>query len=75
MPKPTTGEASASHNYPKRRKPTGPRPNAGRPAGLVNPVRLSVWVEKDDKDWLSANYDSLSEAIRALIANARQGSG
>ena len=75
MAKQPTGEASASHNYPKKRKPTGARPNAGRPSDLVNPARLSVWIEQDDKDWLAREYASFSEAIRALIANARKGQG
>lgn len=61
-----------NHAYPAHRQPTGPRPNAGRPAHLVNPVIISVMIEADDRKWL-LSQGTISKVIRNLIAVARKG--
>lgn len=63
--------AKAPHKYPKQRKPTGLRPTAGRPAGLANPVDLTIRIEADDRDWLLTQAATVAEAIRAIIRAAR----
>lgn len=55
------------HNYPKERKPTGPRPNAGRPPNLSRPKRLTITLEQKHIDWLKTQAPSISEAIRSLV--------
>lgn len=70
MTNPNRG-AKAPHNYPSKRKPTGPRPTAGRPAGMVNPVDLTIRIEAADRDWLLTQAATVAEAIRALIKAAR----
>lgn len=66
------------HNYPKERKPGGPRPMAGRPATLKDPVRVTIWLEAEQLAWikaqgriLSLSKGELSEVIRRLIDEAR----
>ena len=55
------------HNYPKTRKPTGPRPTAGRPAAIADPVRVTITISREDWAWLVENYGSASEGVRRLI--------
>lgn len=64
--------SNQKHNYPAERQPTGPRPQAGRPANLVNPVTISATVEADDREWL-LSQGTISAVIRGLIAAARKG--
>jgi hypothetical protein len=59
-------------NYPKTRKPTGPRPNAGRPATLDQPVKVTAYIETTDRDWLLTQAPTVAEALRALITAARE---
>ncbi len=63
--------AKAPRKYPKTRKPTGPRPNAGRPAQLAEPVTITARIEATDRDWLLTQAPTVAEAIRNLIAAAR----
>jgi len=60
------------HNYPKDRKPTGPRPMAGRPSTLKDPVRVTIWLEAEQLGWVKSRGE-LSEVIRRLIDEARSG--
>ena len=59
------------HNYPPTRKPTGPRPQAGRPADMVNPARVVVWIDGEDVDWLKIQPVGMAETIRRLVKAAR----
>lgn len=60
------------HNYPKDRKPTGPRPTAGRPSTLKDPVRLTIWLEAEQLEWVKAQGEP-GEVMRRLIEAAREG--
>ena len=57
----------AKHNYPSERKPTGPRPNAGRPAKLEEPQRVTVTLEAAQIKFLKTKAPTVSEAVRAII--------
>lgn len=61
-----------THNYPPKRAATGPRPNAGRPAQMVEPVTITARIEAADRDWMLTQAPTIAEAIRNLIAAARQ---
>lgn len=58
------------HNYPKDRKPIGPRPTAGRKAKVSNPTRVTVTIELWQAEWLASQGDK-SEVIRRLIDEAK----
>lgn len=63
------------HNYPTDRAPTGPRPTAGRkPKGretkLLNPQRVTIWLEAEQVNWLESQGDK-SEVIRNIIDKER----
>lgn len=60
----------AKHNYPSARKPTGPRPTAGRKAKLLSPKRVTIWLEAEQIEWLNSQGDK-SEIIRNLINRER----
>lgn len=60
---------TSKHNYPAERKSTGPRPQAGRPAKLANPKRVTIWIEEEQLAWVLSQGDK-SEVIRGLIAAA-----
>lgn len=54
------------HNYPINRKPTGPRPQAGRPSTLKNPIRVTITLEEEQKQFCLGQGE-LSQVIRTLI--------
>lgn len=54
------------HNYPKTRKPTGPRPQAGRPSSLIKPIRVTITLEESQKQFC-LEQGELSQVIRTLI--------
>lgn len=58
------------HNYPAKRKPTGPRPTAGRPSTLKDAVRVTLWLEAEQVAWVKAQGEQ-GEVIRRLIEQAR----
>lgn len=58
------------HNYPTDRKPTGPRPTAGRKSKLINPKRVTLWLEAEQVNWLE-NQGDKSEVIRNIIDKER----
>jgi len=55
------------HDYPETRKPTGPRPNAGRPAKLEEPQRVTVTLEAAQVEFLKTKAPTVSEAVRELV--------
>jgi len=62
----------AKHNYPSKRASTGPRPNAGRPAKLVEPQRITVTLEAAQVEWLKQQAPTVSEAVRAIIKKEQE---
>jgi hypothetical protein len=63
--------AAKKHNYPATRADGGPRPNAGRPATIEQPVSITARIEAADRDWLLTQAPTVAEALRKLIAAAR----
>lgn len=59
------------NNYPKTRKPTGPRPTAGRPPTIADPVRITITISRADWLWLMDKYQTASEGVRQLISDKR----
>lgn len=59
----------SKHNYPSRRAPTGPRPQAGRKPRLTNAKRVTIWLDEEQFAWVLSTGDK-SEVIRGLIAAA-----
>ena len=57
-------------SYPTDRKPTGPRPTAGRPAKVADPVRVTLTIEACQLEWLNRQGDK-SQTIRDLINQAK----
>lgn len=57
---------SKPHNYPSLRKSTGPRPQAGRPSTLKNPIRITITLEEVQKQFC-LEQGELSQVIRTLI--------
>lgn len=54
-----------NHNYPTDRKPTGPRPTAGRKPKLANPKRVTLWLEGWQVERLEGQ--DKGEIIRQLL--------
>jgi hypothetical protein len=57
------------HNYPPTRKPTGPRPQAGRPKG-EDLTRISISLPTAQVEWLDRAGLTRSSVIRRLISAA-----
>ena len=75
----------AKHNYPETRKPTGPRPNADRPAKLEEPQRVTTaagvknapltrhkMLKYLTPTTLKAMYEEIDEARLDLFLNASE---
>lgn len=50
----------------------GKREGAGRPSTLKNAVRVTVWLETEQLEWVKAQGEP-GEVIRRLIEAAREG--
>lgn len=61
-----------AHRYPATRKPTGPRPKAGRKPNLLEPKRVTIWLESEHIAWIKSQGE-FSEVIRRLIEQAKNG--
>jgi len=62
-------QAPRKHNYPKNRKPTGPRKMAGAKAKVKNRVDVSIGLAEADRDELKARHGSeWQDVVRQLIA-------
>lgn len=72
---------SRKHYYPAERKPTGPRPMAGRPSVLNDPERVTIWLSGEQLAWIKAQAGPketwlqkqglVGAVIRRLIDEAR----
>jgi len=78
-------KAMAKHNYPETRKPTGPRPNADRPAKLEEPQRVTTaagvknapltrhkMLKYLTPTTLKAMYEEIDEARLDIFLNASE---
>lgn len=48
----------------------GKRHGSGRPSKLLNPKRVTIWLEAEQVEWLSSQGDK-SEVIRNLINKSK----
>lgn len=48
----------------------GKRQGSGRPSTLKNPIRVTIWLEAEQVDWLKLQGEQ-GEVIRRLIEQAR----
>ncbi len=63
---PRSDKGKKRPNYPKTRKPLGPRPNAGAPPKVDDPVRFGAYIERRHLDWLDKGGDRQGKLRKVL---------